>query len=197
LWQQNLYVVFGGSGDSMNIKGTQADFVFNGIELSISTGFPAAADYAAQFAALAPACDPECLSGPMVASGVATIVETEVLEFLAEVVGQNAGLLVDARMPNDRAMGFIPGSVSLPFETLNPNNELRDEILKALGARAFEDVFNFSDAQSLVVYDSGPTRHDAELLIGHLLEVGYPAEKILYYRGGMQVWAVLGLTIQE
>jgi len=160
-------------------SGTQADFVFNGIELSISTGFPAAADYAAQFAALAPACDPE------------------VLEFLAEVVGQNAGLLVDARMPNDRAMGFIPGSVSLPFETLNPNNELRDEILKALGARAFEDVFNFSDAQSLVVYDSGPTRHDAELLIGHLLEVGYPAEKILYYRGGMQVWAVLGLTIQE
>lgn len=178
-------------------SGAQADFVFNGIELSISTGFAGAAEYAARFAALAPSCDPECVSGPTAAPNVQTLVEPEVLEFLAQAVGQNAGLLVDARMPNDRAMGFIPGSVSLPFETLNPQNELRDEILKALGARAFEDVFNFTDAQSLVVYDSGPTRHDAELLIGHLLEVGYPADKIRYYRGGMQVWAVLGLTIQE
>lgn len=175
----------------------QAEFVFNGVELSISTGFAQAATYASRFAGLAPDCDPACISGPAAASGVQTLAEPEVLEFLSQTVGENRGLLVDARLPKGREMGFIPGSVSLPAETVGPNSEFRDDILKALGARAFEDVFNFADAQSLVVYDSGPTQHDAEMLITNLLAAGYPPEKIRYYRGGMQVWAVLGLTIQE
>ncbi|UWR26093.1 hypothetical protein K3757_16885 [Sulfitobacter sp. S223] len=55
--------------------------------------------------------------------------------------------------------------------------EFRSDILKALGARAFEDVFNFTDAQSLVVYDSGPTQNDAETLIRYLLAAGYLSEK--------------------
>jgi hypothetical protein len=28
-----------------------------------------------------------------------------------------------------------------------------------------------------------------------LLHLGYPAEKLLYYRGGMQDWMILGLTV--
>ncbi|MGD8572392.1 MAG: rhodanese-like domain-containing protein, partial [Gammaproteobacteria bacterium] len=28
-----------------------------------------------------------------------------------------------------------------------------------------------------------------------LLKLGYPAEKISYYRGGMQSWQMLGLTV--
>lgn len=192
------FVVSVGSAQAeSHSSGAQAEFVFNGVELSISTGFAQAATYAARFAALAPDCDPACISGPTAVSDVQTLVEPEVLEFLAQIVGKNQGLLVDARLPKGREMGFIPGSVSLPAETVGPNSEFRDDILKALGARAFEDVFNFADAQSLVVYDSGPTQHDAKALITNLLAAGYPPEKIRYYRGGMQVWAVLGLTIQE
>ncbi|MDG1069824.1 MAG: hypothetical protein P8P40_15830 [Sulfitobacter sp.] len=48
-----------------------------------------------------------------------------------------------------------------------------------------------------MVYDNGPSQNDAGVLIAHLLEVGYPPEKIRYYRGGMQVWSVLALTVQE
>jgi rhodanese-related sulfurtransferase len=32
-------------------------------------------------------------------------------------------------------------------------------------------------------------------MIKALLEVGYPAEKIKYYRGGMQAWTSLGLSV--
>lgn len=28
-----------------------------------------------------------------------------------------------------------------------------------------------------------------------MIEAGYPAEKIHYYRGGMQVWRMLGLSV--
>ena len=126
-----------------------------------------------------------------------TLVEGQVLDFLVTSVGESTGLLVDARMPEGRALGYIPGSVSLPHETLAAENEFRDEILKALGARTFEDVFNFADAQNLVVFDNGLTQNEAGKLISHLLEVGYPLEIIRHYLSGMQVWSALGLTVQE
>jgi hypothetical protein len=31
--------------------------------------------------------------------------------------------------------------------------------------------------------------------IRNMIEAGYPADRISYYRGGMQVWRVLGLTV--
>lgn len=176
---------------------TLAEFVFGGVELNIRTGSKDAAVHAERFAALQPTCDPQCVAPYSVAEEIETLSEADVFAFLENKVGKNEGLMVDARMPDMRQMGAIPGSVSLPAQTLSTDNEFRDEILKALGARAFEGVFNFADAQSLVVFDSGPTQNDAGVLIGHLLDAGYPTDKIRYYRGGMQVWSVLGLTIQE
>ena len=31
--------------------------------------------------------------------------------------------------------------------------------------------------------------------IRNMITAGYPADHILYYRGGMQVWRLLGLTV--
>jgi hypothetical protein len=182
--------------EDLDFSGAAA-FMFNGAPIVIAPASTDAARHAALFAAIAPACNPHCIASQTVAEGVATLQEPDVLAFLVSEVSENMGLLADAPMPGDRAQGFIPGSVSLPFETVSENNEFRDEILKALGARAFEDVFNFTDAQDLVVFDGGPTQDDAAMLINHLLGAGYPPEKIRYYRGGMQVWSVLGLTVQE
>lgn len=175
----------------------QAVFNFGGALVQIAPNAANAATYAGRFAAVPSSCDPYCIAPKTAAVGIEPLIEGQVLDFLVDMVGNNEGLLVDARMPEARALGYIPGSVSLPHETLAPENQFRDEILKALGARAFEDVFNFADAQNLVVYDNGPTQNDAGVLISHLLEVGYPPEKIRYYRGGMQVWSVVGLTVQE
>ena len=175
----------------------EVSFVFDGVSLNISPNFAEAPKYAARFAAVPASCDPDCIVPQRVADGIETVTEPEVLEFLVNGVAQSQGLLVDSRMPAGRSMGFVPGSVSLPHETMSENSAFRDDILKALGARAFEDVFNFADAQSLVVFDNGPSQNAAGLLIAHLLEVGYPPEKLRYYRGGMQVWSVVGLTVQE
>ena len=64
-----------------------------------------------------------------------------------------------------------------------------------LGARVLNGVYNFSDARELLVYDAGPSSDDAGELVRNLLAAGYPREMIRYYRGGMQVWSVLGFSI--
>ncbi|MEM7520595.1 MAG: rhodanese-like domain-containing protein [Pseudomonadota bacterium] len=174
----------------------KASFIFNGERIKISRDNPQAAQYAMQFAAARGSCGAPCIAPMQAAQGVPTLDELSVLTFLTERVAGNYGLMVDARLPQDRALGFIPGTVSLPHETVAGNNSFRSEILRALGAREFSGVFNFADARELLIYDGGPSTDDAGKLVRNLLEAGYPAEKLSYYRGGMQVWSVLGFSIE-
>jgi len=175
----------------------KASFIFNGERIKISRNNREVERFTAAFAASGGDCGALCIAPMQVAEGVSTLGETEVLTFLVNEVAGNKGLLVDARMPNDRARGFIPGSVSLPHATLNEGNGFKDDILRALGARVFDATYNFADARQLLVYDTGPSSDDAGQLVSKLLASGYPANKIKYYRGGMQVWAVLGFSIEE
>lgn len=192
------FFMYSGAGfaQESGLSGT-ASFLFDGAPVTIRQSPETAAQYAAKFATIVPECNPNCIDPAQVAEGIETVIAPAVLSFLVETVGRNEGLLVDARMPQDRAMGYIPGSVSLPFATLAQDNAFRDDILVALGARIFEDVYNFSDAQNLMIYDTGPVRNEAGTLIAALLAVGYPADRIKYYRGGMQMWSALALTIEE
>jgi rhodanese-related sulfurtransferase len=175
---------------------TNASFIFDGERVKISRDNPQAANFVATFSAAATECGALCIAPMQAAEGVGTLGEAEVLAFLVTEVAGNAGLMVDARMPQDRALGFIPGSVSLPQETLADSNPFRDDILRALGGRDLDGTFNFADARALLVYDTGPTSDDAGRLIASLLALGYPAGKLRYYRGGMQVWSLLGFSIE-
>lgn len=175
----------------------KASFIFNGERVRIDRDNPQAAQFALRFAPAGGNCGGPCIAPMVVAEGVETLGEIEVLAFLTNEVAGHTGLMVDARSPGDRARGFIPGTVSLPASTVAPGNAFRDEILQALGARAFDGVFNFADARRLVVYDGGPASDDAAQLVRNLIEAGYPPEMIGYYRGGMQVWSVLGFSIEE
>lgn len=173
----------------------KASFIFNGQQIIIDNNNSEAARFAAAFAAPSDSCGATCIAPMQVAPGVPTLGEGEVLAFLVGVVANAQGLLVDARMPEDRARGFIPGSVNLPYATMVGSVSFKQEILEALGARAAGGVFDFSDAQHLLVYDTGPSTDDAGTLITQLIAAGYPTDKISYYRGGMQVWSVLGFSI--
>ncbi|MGC1496132.1 MAG: rhodanese-like domain-containing protein [Sulfitobacter sp.] len=175
----------------------KASFIFNGERIKIARDNPEVVRFATRFASSGDACGAPCIAPMQVADGVATFGENDVLEFLVNEVAGNRGLMVDARMPEVRARGYIPGTVSLPFATLEPDNNFKDNILKALGAREFDGTFNFTDARELLVYDNGPSTDDAGKLVKNLLSAGYPVEKIHYYRGGMQVWSVLGFSIEE
>jgi hypothetical protein len=175
----------------------KASFIFNGEQITIARDTQDSVQIAQTFVSADASCGGPCIAPMQVAQGVETLGEAEVLEFLVTQVATGRGLMVDARAPADRAKGFIPGTVSLPHNTLLAQNSYRKDILLALGARSYEDVFNFTDARSLLVYDNGPSSDDAGQLVANLLDAGYPPEMIRYYRGGMQVWSVLGFSIEQ
>ncbi len=142
-------------------------------------------------------CPAPCIAPMQAARGVLTLGELDVIAFLSTEVEAGTGLLVDARLPEARGIGFIPASVSIPSLTIAPSNPYRGDILQALGAQEYQGLFNFDQAYKLVIFDSGPSSHLAQTMITDLIEAGYPADKLAYYRGGMQVWSSLGLSVEE
>ena len=112
-------------------------------------------------------------------------------------VSTGSGLLVDARLPAELSGGSIPGAFSVPAATLVTNNPYREDLLLALGAKGALGQMDFSGAFDLLVFDDGPWSPTARQAVQLLLDAGYPAQKILYYRGGLQMWHIFGLTVSK
>ncbi|KUF10142.1 rhodanese-like domain-containing protein [Pseudoponticoccus marisrubri] len=142
-------------------------------------------------------CPPFCIHPIAAAEGVATVGEIEVIDFLDQKVAAGTGLLIDSRVPEWHAKGTIPGAVNVPFVTLEPTNPYRDEILQALGARKQGAGWDFSGAMELMLFCNGPWCDQSPRAIRNLTATGYPPSKLHYYRGGMQLWMLLGLTVQS
>ncbi len=140
-------------------------------------------------------CPPFCIHPIAAAPGVSTVGEIEVISFLENEVAGGTGLLIDSRVPAWFAKGSIPGAVNVPFAALEETNPYRLEIIKALGATQSGDGWNFDNAMQLTLFCNGPWCDQSPRSIRSLLAAGYPAEKINYYRGGMQLWLLLGLTV--
>lgn len=142
-------------------------------------------------------CPPFCVQEFEPVKGIETYGELELLNFLKKEVSNNTGVLVDARLPKWYNEGTIPGAINLPFAILNPKSsgEYLHKVLPVLGVEKKGDKWDFSKAQNLVVFDNGPWDQQATRAIKHLLAIGYPKNKIKYYRGGMQYWQILGLKV--
>lgn len=141
-------------------------------------------------------CPPFCIHPISAGDGVSTVGEIEVMDFLETKVSKGAGVLIDSRLPDWFAKGTIPGAVNVPFSTLEPSNPYRDQILQALGARKEGTRWDFSRALDLLMFCNGPWCDQSPRAIRNLTDAGYPPEKIQYYRGGMQLWLLLGLTVK-
>ncbi len=128
--------------------------------------------------------------------GIKTISELDVIDFISKDVNNNTGLLVDARMPKWHQAGTIPGAINVPFSILSikDNNPFISQIFELFGAEKVKDKWNFSEAQTILIFDNGPWCQQGVRAMKNLIHLGYPKSKILYYRGGMQYWQILGLT---
>ena len=64
----------------------------------------------------------------------------------------------------------------------------------SFGAANLEGLWDYSSAKTLVMFCNGMWCGQSPNNIKNLLKFGYPADKIKWYRGGMQNWEILGLT---
>ncbi len=127
--------------------------------------------------------------------GIETVSELDVIDFIKDKLPVNKGILIDARMRKWNRAGSIPGSTNIPFSVLTPSTKISyGKIIALLGGKKEKDVWNFKDAQSLLIFDNGPWCQQGLRAMQNLVKIGYPKSKILYYRGGMQYWQILGLT---
>ncbi len=152
------------------------------------------------YAATSRPCPPFCVQPMQLAPGVETIGELELLDYLQRrEAGDERILVIDSRTPDWVARGTIPGSVNIPWNELNPQRGADpfsiSEILEGrFGARSQEGLWDFSGAKTLVMFCNGPWCGQSPANIRTLLKFGYPAERIKWYRGGLQGWENLGLT---
>ncbi len=151
------------------------------------------------FAKTSRPCPPFCVQPIEVADGVTTVAEVELIDFLQDYVQTGTGLLVDARVESFYFAGTIPGSINLPFNMFTPvaENPFLNQLLGLLGAKQQESGdWDFAEAKELLLFCNGAWCGQSPAAIRNLLSLGYPAEKLFYYRGGMQSWLSLGLTVQ-
>jgi len=124
--------------------------------------------------------------------------ELEVLISLREMQTNKDILLIDSRLKNWFEYRTIPGAINIPFIYFehSDNYEFHFEYaLKHLGVFIEKDgEFDFDDAKTLILFCNGPWCTQSPSMIFALLKIGYPAEKLKWYRGGMQDWLGAGMT---
>lgn len=135
----------------------------------------------------------------LVAPGVETYGEIEVLAFLEAMHdADNHYMLIDSRDTDWYEYETIPGAVNLwfrPMKAPEDHPEEFHEIMQKLGAVMQKNgAYNYADAATIVLFCNGPWCSQSPLAIKGLLKLGYPAEKIKWYRGGMHVWKSLSMT---
>ncbi len=176
------------------------------------------------FAKTSRPCPPFCFQPVKAAPGVETVGEVELVQFMMGPYRNQTGMIVDARTPEWFKSGTIPGSVNVPFTVFDDQDLegiKRDiesgadsKVLKAFelfgvkpkkkvdgflarllsGMDEDESPWNFSQAKELLLFCNGPWCEQSPRAIRGLLRLGYPAEKLHYYRGGMQMWQMGGFT---
>lgn len=145
-------------------------------------------------------CPPFCIQPVVLAPGVETVAELEVLGYIKRIDGGDKNvLLIDSREPEWLArFGMIPGSISLSWTRLHPQHTSTEEIAETVedlfGVYRVGPVWNFAGAKTLVFYCNGPWCGQSPTIIRQLLGMGYPAHRIKWYRSGIQGWKILGLT---
>lgn len=130
-------------------------------------------------------CPPFCIQPMQVAPGVTTVGEVELLEF-----AKAGGKLIDGRTLEWHLDGTIPGAINMPYTQMAGR-------LGEIGCTGSVGKWDCSKAEKVLLFCNGPWCGQSPMAIKAMLREGYPADKILYYRGGMQAWHTLGLTVVE
>ncbi|WP_417324591.1 rhodanese-like domain-containing protein [Halarcobacter sp.] len=135
----------------------------------------------------------------IIAEGVETVGELEFIEYMKKAQNDKSIAIIDSRKPGWNAKLRIPGSINVPFTNFNEKDTAIEWMEDEMGVVDNNGKLDFSNAKTIVLYCNGYWCGQTPAMVKRakysLLSMGYPAEKIKYYRGGMQAWTSLGFTV--
>jgi len=147
------------------------------------------------FAKTSRECPPFCIQPMTPAEGVTTIGELKLIDMLTDP----DAVVLDARTLEWHIEETIPGAVHLPYtEVAQRLDELgctdAGDGNGAGDGTGAGDGWDCAEAKPVALFCNGLWCGQSPTAIRAMVREGYPAERIFYYRGGMQAWKILGLT---
>lgn len=128
---------------------------------------------------------------------IETFGELEVLEFLEDMQDDKERLFVDCRKTQWYESLTIPSAINIPFIYFTERDKWikeKKEALNRFGVQGEKAPYDFSHAKTILFFCNGVWCRQSPQMIEALLELGYPATKMKWYRGGMQSWLSVGMT---
>ncbi len=147
-----------------------------------------------EYAKISRPCPGECIQPISMGKDIKTIGEVEVIRFLKEMVNHGKGLIIDTRDKSWYDIETIPSSINIPHTIMDDTKAL-DQIFVAFGMKKRDDgSWDDQKALDLIFYCNGLWCDKSSSFIRTFVDNGYPSDKISYYRGGFQMWKILGFT---
>ena len=131
-------------------------------------------------------CPNFCIQPMVPAPGVTPVGELEVIAALQDP----DTVVIDGRIRPEFEAGTIPGALSVPY------TEAADRLGELGCAPDFDGwICEGEGIKKVVLFCNGPWCGQSPTAARRMIEAGFPAQNISYYRGGMQNWHGLGLTV--
>lgn len=135
---------------------------------------------------------------PISFKGIQTVGELDVLEIIkkAEKEPHNF-VLVDSRRSNWFENLTIPSAVNIPYTSILYDEDFPEDfnkLLKTFNIKGEGDNLDFSQAKEAILFCNGIWCIQSIKAINILTLMGYPKEKLSWYRGGLQSWISVGFT---
>lgn len=138
----------------------------------------------------------------IVGAGVETLGEREFIDYLQRAGSDPSILVVDTRTEDWHERLHIPCTTNVSFRNFADNqDDALFYLTEVFGVEEKDDgTLNFDNAKTVVGYCNGYWCGQTPAMFKRaqfsLLNLGYPPEKLKYYRGGMQAWTSLGLSVE-
>jgi len=144
---------------------------------------------------------------------VKTLGEIELLTYLKTVTQHpEDAILIDARPPSWYHAKTIPTARNLPFNKIHYEKDIYEDsfqteteflaykhayqrLFRLLNIEKNEKGLSFEHAKNVVLFSNGSWCNQAPKAIEALLALGYPPQKLQWYRGGLQDWLIYGFEV--
>lgn len=136
----------------------------------------------------------------MIEEGIKTVGEVEVLAFIKNKLGQfpDDYILVDSRKKDWFEQMTIPSSVNIPYDEIEYDDKSPEDFKRVMKLLNFQQVggkYDFSHTKTALFFCNGAWCVQSSNAIQKLIKMGYPKEKLLWYRGGLQDWLLFGFSV--